>query len=207
MQWALTRLALQAARRTWRPKRFQNRRRNPKKSMLKNSTFAASIFQWFGFRFGKVFGRFFGPDIRAESKKLNCVKSQNMGRAHKFFWCSGLATSNTNRTKSMKFVMFSGTTISEGFWRGFGRFSGGPNPWCSHFFWWFFGVNFAARFGRAKNQGKKAAKHQISASWRRVGGGPWALGERQREGFKSLDKILSLALGAGHQEFDDKDPG
>ena len=48
MQWGLTRLAQQAARRTWRPKTLQNRGRNPKTSMLKNSTFSASIFEGFG---------------------------------------------------------------------------------------------------------------------------------------------------------------
>ena len=44
---------------TWRPKRLQNRGRNLKKLMLKNSSFSASIFEGFGPHFGRVFGRFF----------------------------------------------------------------------------------------------------------------------------------------------------
>ena len=59
MQWALTRLALQAARRTWRPKTLQNRGQNPKKSMLKNDAFLASILEGFRPRFGEVFETFF----------------------------------------------------------------------------------------------------------------------------------------------------
>ena len=36
---------------------------------------------------------------------------------------------------------------------------------------------------------------------------PELLGRDNREGSKSLDKILSLALRAGFQEFDDRDHG
>ena len=36
---------------------------------------------------------------------------------------------------------------------------------------------------------------------------PEPLGRDNREGSKSLDKILSLALRAGFQEFDDRDHG
>ena len=44
---------------------------------------------------------------------------------------------------------------------------------------------------------KKATKSHFSASWRRVGGGPQAPGERKREGCKSLQsKNLSLPSGA-----------
>ena len=46
---------------SWRPKRLQNRGRNPKKSMLKKALFLASILKGFGPRFGEVFERFFGP--------------------------------------------------------------------------------------------------------------------------------------------------
>ena len=45
---------------TWRAKTFQNRGRNPKKSMLKHNTCSASILGGFGPCFGRVFGRFFG---------------------------------------------------------------------------------------------------------------------------------------------------
>ena len=99
MQWDLTRLALRAARRTWRPKRLQNRGRDPQKSMLKNSTFSASIFKGFGLRFGRVFGRFFGAKMHAKSETLNCAKhQQNTAWAHVFLMLA-LATSIKIRAK------------------------------------------------------------------------------------------------------------
>ena len=81
MQWGLTRLAQQAARRTWRPKTLQNRGRNLKKTMLKNNTFSASILEGFGRRFGSVFGRFFGPKVHAKSNLRKSVRqAKNTGR-------------------------------------------------------------------------------------------------------------------------------
>ena len=59
---------------SWRPKRLQNRGRNQKKTMLKNDTFLASIFKGFGPRFGRVFGRFLGPKIHAESDLKKSVR-------------------------------------------------------------------------------------------------------------------------------------
>ena len=55
--------------------RLLNRAPNPKKSMLKNNTFLASILEGFGPRFGRVFARFFGPKMHAKSATLNRVKS------------------------------------------------------------------------------------------------------------------------------------
>ena len=52
-----------------------NRGPSMKKSMLKNKLFLASIFEGFGPRFGKVFGRFFGCKMHANSDRLICVKS------------------------------------------------------------------------------------------------------------------------------------
>ena len=52
---------------TWRPKRLQNRDRNLKKSMLKNSAFSRRILKSLGHGFRKVFGRFWGPKIHAKS--------------------------------------------------------------------------------------------------------------------------------------------
>ena len=60
---------------TWRPKSLPNRGRNPKKWMLKNSTFLASILEGFGPRFGRVFERFFGPKTYAKSEHLISVKN------------------------------------------------------------------------------------------------------------------------------------
>ena len=69
----------------WKPKRLQNRGSNPKKATLRHSTCSASILQWLERSFGKVLGRFFGGEVRAESKKMHCGKSQqNIGWAHKF---------------------------------------------------------------------------------------------------------------------------
>ena len=42
--------------------------------MLKNNTFSASILEGFGPRFGRVFGRFFGPKIHAESDLKKSVR-------------------------------------------------------------------------------------------------------------------------------------
>ena len=47
-----------------------------------------------------------------------------------------------------------GTSILEGFRKGFGRGLGGQNPWFSHFFRCFFDIIFQARFGRRKNRPK-----------------------------------------------------
>ena len=51
-------------------------RPNPgQKSMLKNNTFLASIFEEFGPGFGRFFGRFFGAKRHAKSEHLIRVKS------------------------------------------------------------------------------------------------------------------------------------
>ena len=42
--------------------------------MLTNNTFSASIFNWFGRRFERVFGRFFGPKIRTKSDLKKSVR-------------------------------------------------------------------------------------------------------------------------------------
>ena len=110
---------------SWRPKTFQNRGRNPKKTMLKNDTFLTSIFKGFGRRFGKVFGRFFGAKMHAQSDEPNCVKSQqNTAWAHVFLM-SALATSIKIRAKidekSHVFWDADFGRILGGFWEGFGR--------------------------------------------------------------------------------------
>ena len=60
---------------SWRPKTLQNRGRNPKKSMLKNNTFSASILEGFGRRFGRVFGRFFGSKMHENCKNAILAKT------------------------------------------------------------------------------------------------------------------------------------
>ena len=68
----------------------------------------------------------------------------------------------------MKNRMFVGTSISEAFWEGFGRFLGGRNLRFSYFFQLFFEANFAVRFGRPK-KGPKSVKNDIAAHF---GAGP-----------------------------------
>ena len=60
---------------TWRPKRVPNRGRKPKKAMLKNKPFLASIFEGFGRHFGRVFGGFFDTQKHTDREKLKCVQS------------------------------------------------------------------------------------------------------------------------------------
>ena len=67
MRWDLTRLALQAARRTWRSKRLKNRAENLKISMFKNNTFLVSILERFGCRLERIFGKFLGRKMDAKS--------------------------------------------------------------------------------------------------------------------------------------------
>ena len=59
----------------WRPKTFQNRGPNPKKSMLKNNTFLTSVLEGFGPCFGRVFGRGLGPRMHAKGETLNSMKN------------------------------------------------------------------------------------------------------------------------------------
>ena len=49
-----------------------------------------------------------------------------------------------------------GTSILEGFRKGFGRVLGSQNPRFSHFFRYFFDANFRVQVGRAKNRKKSA---------------------------------------------------
>ena len=51
-----------------------------------------------------------------------------------------------------------GTSILEGFRKGFGRVLGSQNPRFSHFFRYFFDAKFRVQVGRAKNR-KKMAKN------------------------------------------------
>ena len=51
-----------------------------------------------------------------------------------------------------------GTSILEGFRKGFGRVLGSQNPRFSHFFRYFFDANFRVQVGRAKNRKKSEKK-------------------------------------------------
>ena len=68
---------------SWRPKTFQNRGRNPKKTMLKNDIFLTSIFKGFGRRFGVVFSRFFGIKMHSKSdSKKSAQQAKSIGKTH-----------------------------------------------------------------------------------------------------------------------------
>ena len=68
---------------SWRPKTFQNRGRNPKKTMLKNDIFLTSIFKGFGRRFGVVFGRFFGIKMHSKSdSKKSAQQAKSIGKTN-----------------------------------------------------------------------------------------------------------------------------
>ena len=64
----------------------------------------------------------------------------------------------------MKNCTFFGTSILEGFCKGFGRVLGTQNLRFSHFFRYFFDANFRVQVGRAKNR-KKMRKCKVSGQF------------------------------------------
>ena len=93
------------------------------------------------------------------------------------------------KQKSLKNRMFVGTSISEAFWKAFGRVLGGQNPQFSHFFRCFFDVVFRERFGGRKNRPRWANKTQkaIFLSWAPVI--PRLLGKGKDRGKNTSDRI------------------
>ena len=141
---------------SWRPKRLQNRGPTPKKSMLKNNTFSASILKGFDSRFGKVFGRFFEAKMHAKSETLNCVKhQQNTAWAHVFLMLA-LATSIKIRAKIDEtlhvFWDIDFGWILGRFWEGCGE----PKSLIFAFFSMFFRGIFQATFWKAQKSKKIA---------------------------------------------------
>ena len=110
---------------SWRPKRLQNGGQNPKKSMLKNNTFSASILEGFGPCFGRVFGRFFGPKIHAESdSKKSVQQAKNTVKTNRKLMSALLQQSMFRAKideKSHVFWNIDFEWILEGFWEGFGK--------------------------------------------------------------------------------------
>ena len=128
MQWGLTRLALQAARRTWRAKRLQNRRPNPKNPMFKNSMFSVSSLEGFGPRFGRVFGRFFETKKHAKSDLKKSVRqAKSIGKTNTKSMSALLRQSIVSGKideKSHVFWDIDFNWILTRFWEGFGRVLG-----------------------------------------------------------------------------------
>ena len=110
---------------SWKPKRFQNRPQNVKKSMLKNKVFSASIFEGIGLRFGRVFGRFFGSNMHANSETKKSVRqSKNTVKTNTKLMLA-LVQRSIFRTKihekSHVFWDIGFGRFLGGFWKGFGR--------------------------------------------------------------------------------------
>ena len=110
---------------SWRPKRFQNRPQDVKNSILKNKVFSASIFGGIGFRFGKVFGRFFRLKMHANSETKKSVRqAQNTVKTNTKLM-SALVQRSIFRTqiheKSHVFWDIDFERFLKEFWKGFGR--------------------------------------------------------------------------------------
>ena len=167
---------------SWRPKRLQNRGPKPKKSMLKNNTFLASILGGFGRRFGRFFGRFFGAKMHEKYQNMILAKTLKIvlpSRRNANFQEIDVAKKLKKRTKiDEKLHVFGDIDFGRiwgGFWEGFGR----PKSSIFALFSMFFRCRFSSAVGKAKKSRKNAKKTNFSAFWRRVCGGPQAPGERK----------------------------
>ena len=93
--------------------------------MLKNNTFSASILEGFGPRFGRVFGRFFGPKIHAESDlKKSVQQAKNIVKTNKKSMSALLQQSMFRAKIDEKLYVFWDIDfgwILGGFWGGFGK--------------------------------------------------------------------------------------
>ena len=110
---------------SWRPKRFQNRPRNVKKSMLKNKMFSASNFGGIGPRFGRVFIRFFRSKMHANSETKKSVRQAKNTVKTNTKLMSALVQRSIFRTqiheKSHVFWDIDFERFLKEFWKGFGR--------------------------------------------------------------------------------------
>ena len=113
---------------TWRPKRLRNRGRNPKKSMLKNNTFLASIFKGFDFRFRSSFWCFFEESAELISNcewKLRTLKIMIFFKENAYFQ-ENLCRKYVEFIRKMHektpfFWTFDLKAFLGGFGRGFGK--------------------------------------------------------------------------------------
>ena len=150
MQWALTRLALPAARRTWKPKTPKIEAETRKNRCWKTTHFwhrfwkgSDLVLEWFlkGFL-----------DWRRMPKATIWFlwKANKTLRGRMKFEVRVLQQATKNQQKSMKNRMFFETSIWEAFWMDFGKVLGSQNPWFSQFFRCFSEVVFEAHSGRAE---------------------------------------------------------
>ena len=82
-----------------------------------------------------------------------------------------------------------GTSILEGFRKGFGRGLGGQNPWFSHFFRCFFDVILQAQLERQKKRPRWANKTQKAIFWSWAPVIPRLLGKGKDRGKNTSDRI------------------
>ena len=141
---------------SWRPKTLQNRGRNPKKSMLKNNTFSASILEGFGDGFGRVFGRFLASKMLANSDLKKSVREP--------FWLVKTNTESMSallrqkvfrakiNEKSHVFWNLDFKWILKGFWEGFGR----PKSSIFALFSMFFRSRFWSALGKSQKSTQEA---------------------------------------------------
>ena len=113
---------------SWRPKRLQNRPQNVKKSILKNKVFSASIFGGIGFRFGKVFGRFFRLKMHANSETKKSVRQAKNTVKTNTKLMSALVQRSIFRTQIHEKSHVFWDIDFERFLRDFGRVLGDANP-------------------------------------------------------------------------------
>ena len=142
---------------SWRPKRLQNRSGNPKKTMLKNNTFSASISEGFGPRFGRVLGRFFRTKMHRNCKNMILAKTLKIvlpSRRNANFQEIDVAKRRKKHTQiNDNLHGFWGIDFSRiwgGFWEDFGR----PKSLIFAFFSMFFRSIFPTIFRRPKNRKK-----------------------------------------------------
>ena len=150
---------------SWRPKGLQNRVQNPKKSMLKNDAFLASILGRLGGGFGLVFGRFSGPKIHAKSDLKKSVRqAKSIGKTNTKSM-SALLRQSLFRIKIAEKshvcwnIVFRG--VLDGFWKGFGR----PNSLILALFSMFFRSRFWSAFRKAKKSKKSRQKQKRLRFW------------------------------------------
>ena len=150
---------------SWRPKSFQNRRRNLKKSMLENNTLLASIFKGLA-SFWQGFWLFSGTENACQKRlEEKCPTSKKYWTKPIRNRCRRSCNNGFFEHNRLINRMFVGTSISEAFWKDFGRVLGGRNPQFSHFFRHLFEANFGRRFGRPKNRVLKIQHWKLPHFW------------------------------------------
>ena len=153
---------------TWRPKRLQNRGRNPEKSTSKKTRFLESILEGFGLHFGRIFWWFFEANaeliLNCESK-LRTLKIVIFLRKNAYF-------QETRESDNAKFIskmreksMFFGAFDFGGVLRGFGEGFGSQKTMIFAIFAMFFRSKFWRNWFWTAIWTKMPIKTQIGQTW------------------------------------------